>query len=109
MAVVAPYPDSPAAGTFMTTVELHPMASQQFEIGRPGIKSVELSRVVDRGIRESGFIDFEKLCIKEGEKVWQVFLDIFAYISKFSLVFLISAGWGLLLESYCLLFSYTIL
>jgi exosome complex component RRP42 len=78
MAVVAPYPDSPAAGTFMTTVELHPMASQQFEIGRPGIKSVELSRVVDRGIRESGFIDFEKLCIKEGEKVWQVFLDIFA-------------------------------
>ncbi|MCH7850311.1 MAG: exosome complex protein Rrp42 [Nanoarchaeota archaeon] len=78
IAVVAPYPDSPNAGTFMTTVELHPMASEHFEIGRPGIKSVELARVIDRGIRESGFIDFDKLCIKEGEKVWQVFLDIVA-------------------------------
>lgn len=73
-----PYPDSPAEGTFMTNAELHPMASQQFDIGRPGIEAVELSRVIDRGIRESGFIDFKGLCIKEGEKVWQVFVDIVA-------------------------------
>ena len=78
LALAAPYPDSPDAGTFMTSAELHPMASQQFDIGRPGIDSVELARVVDRGIRESGFIDMKKLCIKEGEKVWQVFVDIFA-------------------------------
>jgi len=61
----------------MTSAELHPMASQEFDIGRPGINSVELARVIDRGIRESGFIDFKKLCIKKGEKVWQVFVDIF--------------------------------
>ena len=73
-----PYPDSPAEGTFMTSAELHPMASQQFDIGRPGIDAIELARVIDRGIRESGFIDFKKLCIKEGEKVWQVFVDIIA-------------------------------
>lgn len=78
LAVATPYPDSPDAGTFMTSAELHPMASQQFDIGRPGINAIELSRVIDRGIRESGFIDFKKLCIKEGEKVWQVFVDIFA-------------------------------
>lgn len=78
MAVMTPYPDSPDAGTFMTTAELHPMASQHYEVGRPGIEAVELSRVIDRGIRESGFIDFKKLCIKEGEKVWQIFLDIIA-------------------------------
>lgn len=78
MAVTEPYPDSPDKGTFMTTAELHPMASNQFEIGRPGIEAVELARVIDRGIRESGFIDFESLCIKEGEKVWQIFLDIIA-------------------------------
>ena len=78
LAVTTPYPDSPAEGTFMTSAELHPMASQQFDIGKPGINAIELGRIIDRGIRESGFIDFEKLCIKEGEAVWQVFVDIVA-------------------------------
>lgn len=78
LGLATPYPDSPAEGTFMTNAELHPMASQQFDIGRPGINAIELSRVIDRGIRESGFIDFKGLCIKEGEKIWQVFVDIVA-------------------------------
>ncbi len=78
LALAVPYPDSPDSGTFMTSAELHPMASQQFDIGRPGINSVELARVIDRGIRESGFIDMKALCIREGEKVYQVFVDIFA-------------------------------
>jgi exosome complex component RRP42 len=78
LAPAVPYPDSPDEGTFMTSAELHPMASNYFDIGRPGINAIELSRVIDRGIRESGFIDFKGLCIKEGEKVWQVFVDIVA-------------------------------
>jgi len=78
LALATPYPDSQDQGTFMTSAELHPMASNDFDIGRPGINAVELARVVDRGIRESGFIDFKALCIEEGEKVWQVFVDIFA-------------------------------
>ena len=78
LALATPYPDSPDSGTFMTSAELHPMASQQFDTGRPGINSVELARVIDRGIRESGFINMKALCIKEGEKVYQVFVDIFA-------------------------------
>ena len=76
MEVTTPYPDSKDEGTFMTTVELHPMSSNNFDLGKPGIEAVELGRVIDRGIRESGLLDFKKLCIKEGEKVWQVFLDI---------------------------------
>jgi len=78
LALAVPYPDSPDQGTLMTSAELHPMASNEFDIGRPGINAIELARVIDRGIRESGFIDFKKLCIEEGEKVWQVFVDIFA-------------------------------
>ncbi|MFA4960807.1 MAG: exosome complex protein Rrp42 [Candidatus Pacearchaeota archaeon] len=78
MEVTEPYPDSADEGTFMTTAELHPMASEQYDIGKPGIESVELARIIDRGIRESGFIDFKKLCIEEGKKVWQIFLDIVA-------------------------------
>ena len=68
LGVVEPYPDSPDSGTFMTSVELHPMSSEGFDLGRPGIDSIELARVIDRGIRESGYIDFKKLCIEEGKK-----------------------------------------
>jgi len=75
-ALTTPYPDSPKQGNFMVSAELHPMADNYFTSGRPGIDAIELSRVTDRGIRESGFIDFEGLCIKEGEKVWQVFVDV---------------------------------
>ena len=78
LGLAQPYPDSQDSGTFMTTAELSPLASSDFELGPPKINAIELARVIDRGIRESGFIDFKKLCIKEGEKVWQVFLDIFA-------------------------------
>lgn len=76
LGVVEPYSDSPDEGTFMTSVELHPMASEGFDVGKPGIDSIELARVIDRGIRESGFIDFKGLCIESGKKVWQVFVDI---------------------------------
>jgi len=78
MEVIEPYPDSRDEGTFVTSAELSPMASQDFEMGPPKIDAIELGRIIDRGIRESGFIDFKKLCIKEGEKVWQIYLDIFA-------------------------------
>ncbi len=77
MAVMEPYTDSEDAGVLAVTVELSPLASERFELGPPRIEAIELARLVDRGIRESGFIDFKKLCIKEGEKVWTVFLDIY--------------------------------
>jgi exosome complex component RRP42 len=76
--VSEPYPDSPDKGNLMTTAELTPLSSERISLGRPGIDSIELGRVIDRGIRESKFIEFEKLCIKEGEKVWNVFIDIYS-------------------------------
>ena len=76
--VTTPYSDDPDKGTFMTSAELHPMASNEFDIGKPGINAIELGRIIDRGIRESGFIDFKGLCIEAGEKVWQLFVDIVA-------------------------------
>ena len=71
-----PYPDSPDQGTIMVGAELLPMSNPEFEAGPPSIEAVEIARVVDRGIRESHFIDFNKLCIKEGEKCWIVMIDI---------------------------------
>lgn len=76
MAVETPYPDTADKGNLMVNVELLPLSSPEFESGPPGIKAIEIARVVDRGIRESGAIDVKKLCIEEGEKVWAVMIDI---------------------------------
>ncbi|MCK5299526.1 MAG: exosome complex protein Rrp42 [Candidatus Aenigmarchaeota archaeon] len=71
-----PFPDSPDDGIIMCGAEFSSIASPDFENGPPGIDSIELSRVIDRGIRESHLISTEKLCITPGEKVWMVFIDI---------------------------------
>jgi exosome complex component RRP42 len=76
--VSEPYPDSPDKGNLMTTAELLPISSDRISAGKPGFDSIEIGRVIDRAIRESKFIDLEKLCIKTGEKVWTVFIDIYS-------------------------------
>ncbi len=78
MNVGEPYPDSPDKGNLMVTAELLPLSSPRFENGPPKFPTIELGRVIDRGIRESKFIEFEKLCIKKGEKVWTLFIDIYS-------------------------------
>jgi exosome complex component RRP42 len=71
-----PYPDTPDQGAMSTSAELIPLASPDFESGPPNKVAIELARVVDRGIRESGLIEVEKLCIVPGEKVWILFIDV---------------------------------
>jgi exosome complex component RRP42 len=78
MDIGTPYPDSADAGNLSVGAELGPIASSKFELGPPKINAIELSRVLDRGIRESKLIDFKKLCITKGEKVWNVYVDIYA-------------------------------
>ena len=46
-------------------------------MGPPGFAGIELPRLVDRAIRECGAIDLHKLVIKEGEKVFTIFIDIY--------------------------------
>ena len=77
MVLGTPYPDSPDKGSISVGVELVPMADPEYESGPPRIEAIELSRVVDRGIRESGAIDFKSLMITEGELVWIGFVDIY--------------------------------
>ena len=72
-----PFSDRPDEGVLTTNAEFVPLASPEFEAGPPGEESVELARVVDRGIRESEAIDLKKLCIVPGKKVFIVFIDIY--------------------------------
>jgi len=76
MDIGEPYPDKPDDGVMIVGAEFSPIASPEFEAGPPDENAIELARVVDRGIRESGAIDTKKLCIKKEEKVWMVFVDI---------------------------------
>mgnify|MGYP001270755932 CR=1 FL=1 len=46
------------------------------ELGPPSENVIELSRVVDRGIRESKMINLDDLVLLEGKSVYTVFVDV---------------------------------
>lgn len=72
-----PFEDTPDKGVLATNAELIPLASPTFEAGPPDEDSIELARVVDRGIRESEMIDLSALCITPKEEVWLCFVDVY--------------------------------
>ena len=78
MDVMEPYADSADKGNLIVSAELLPLSSERFESGPPKFPAIEIGRLTDRAIRESKFIQMEKLCIKEGEKVWAVYIDIYS-------------------------------
>jgi exosome complex component RRP42 len=71
-----PFPDTPNSGVLTTNAELIPMASDTFEGGPPDQESIEVARVIDRGIREGRAVDMEKLVIEPGKDVWIMFVDV---------------------------------
>jgi exosome complex component RRP42 len=76
MSLDKPYPDTPDEGVLSVNAELLPLSNPEFESGPPNNESIELARVIDRGIRESHAVDLKQLCVTPREKVWMVSLDI---------------------------------
>lgn len=66
----------PTEGSLHINVELSPMASPVFEAGRSSDLGIELTRVLEKCIRDSHCVDLEALCIVAGEKVWSVRVDV---------------------------------
>jgi exosome complex component RRP42 len=62
-------------GALIVSAEILPTASPYIEPGPPDEDTVELARVVDRGIRESEMIDLERLVLVPGEIVYTIFVD----------------------------------
>ena len=75
--VGTPFPDLPNEGVCTVMAELLPLASPLFERGPPDEQSIELARVVDRGIRHADCVQTKKLCIKEREAVYILFVDMY--------------------------------
>ncbi|MEM4554572.1 MAG: exosome complex protein Rrp42 [Candidatus Anstonellaceae archaeon] len=73
--IAAPFPDKPDEGILSTSADLLPLASSMFEAGPPSDESIELARVVDRGIRSANAIDLKSFFIEEG-KVLALYIDI---------------------------------
>lgn len=71
-----PFPDAPDEGVLVVSAEVLPHASPYTEVGPPDESAIELARVVDRGIRHCGYVDFKKLAV-EGGKAYVLWVDLY--------------------------------
>ena len=71
--VMTPYPDTPDKGGMMVTLNYSPVIWKEL----PQNRDIEVSRVLDRSIRESKMLDLKDFCITPGEKVFQIFIDCY--------------------------------
>ena len=72
-----PFSDTSDQGVATCMTEFVSLASPMFEKGPPSMQAVEVARVVDRGIRHGDCIQYKKLCIKEGEFCYIIFIDMY--------------------------------
>lgn len=73
-----PWPDTPNKGSLAVGFETSPLSAPEYRVGPPQPDAIEIARVTDRIIRESGVVDLENLCIIEGEKIWTLNIDLYA-------------------------------
>ena len=74
--VETPKQSRPTEGLICVNVELSPMAAPHFEAFPQSDQNVEITRILERCIKESRCVDTESLCIMAGIKVWAIRADI---------------------------------
>lgn len=72
----APFPNRNTEGFLSFNVEFSPMASSSFEVGKPAPEAVQLSRLIERSVRDSQAIDTEALCVVAAEWVWSIKVQV---------------------------------
>lgn len=72
-----PFEDTPGEGILICNAEIVPLASPEIEPGPPDEVSIELARIVDRGLRSAGIVDFSKMEIIPKKTVYVINVDIF--------------------------------
>lgn len=74
--MVKPPPERPFEGMVTIHSEISPMASVDYELGRPSEEEVTITRMLDKVLKRSDAIDKESLCILAGQRVWHLRLTI---------------------------------
>ncbi|KAF9005130.1 ribosomal protein S5 domain 2-type protein [Cyathus striatus] len=74
--MVKPPPERPFEGMITIHSEISPMASTDYEVGRPSEEEVTVTRMLDKVLRRSDAIDKESLCILAGQRVWHLRLTL---------------------------------
>ncbi|GBE85648.1 Exosome complex component rrp45 [Sparassis crispa] len=74
--MVKPPPERPLEGIISIISELSPMASSEYEPGRPSDEEVTITRMLDKVLRRSDVVDKESLCVMAGQRVWHLRLTI---------------------------------
>ncbi|KAH7922243.1 ribosomal protein S5 domain 2-like protein [Leucogyrophana mollusca] len=74
--MVKPLPERPFEGIITIHSEISPMASADYELGRPSEEEVSITRMLDKVLRRSDAVDKESLCILAGQRVWHLRLTI---------------------------------
>ncbi|KAF8579648.1 ribosomal protein S5 domain 2-like protein [Ramaria rubella] len=92
--MVKPLPERPFEGIITIQSELSPMASPEYESGRPSEEEVIITRMLDKVLRRSDAVDKESLCILAGQRA------SFVWHLRMTLHFLADAG--NLLDCACL-------
>jgi exosome complex component RRP45 len=67
--VQQPKATRPNEGLLFLNIELSPMGSPDFEVGRQSELAVQLNRLLEKCIKDSQCVDLESLCIVAEEKV----------------------------------------
>ncbi|RXW19137.1 hypothetical protein EST38_g6710 [Candolleomyces aberdarensis] len=74
--MVKPTPERPFEGIITIHSEISPMASSEYEPGRPSDEEVTITRMLDKVIKRSDAVDKESLCILAGQRVWHIRLTL---------------------------------
>ncbi|KNZ82345.1 Exosome complex component rrp45 [Termitomyces sp. J132] len=74
--MVKPPPERPYEGIITIHSEISPMASSEYEPGRPSDEEVTITRMLDKVLKRSDAVDKESLCILAGQRVWHIRLTL---------------------------------
>ena len=74
--VSAPLNAAPRDGFLEISVQLTPLCSPRFKVGRPPDEALAMQQHLQRIVLSGGVLDLEQLCIVEGKAVWNLKLDV---------------------------------
>ena len=67
---------TPTCGFLEVSVQLTPLCSPRFKVGKPSDECYALQQQLQRLLVEGHVIDLEQLCVEEGKAVWNIKLDV---------------------------------